>query len=51
MAFGLTTSKMTSHDRPIGLLSGSWAWWTDGSLRAHGEVLIPAVVSDRADHI
>lgn len=44
MAFGLCTGTAPSLDGPIGELKGSWGWWTDGSLRAHGEVLIPATV-------
>lgn len=44
MAFGLCTGTAPSLDGPIGKLKGSWGWWTDGSLRAHGEVLIPTAV-------
>lgn len=44
MAFGLCTQNVRSHDRPIGLLQGSWGWWTDGSLRALGEFCVPAQV-------
>ena len=44
MAFGLVTGTSPSLDGPIGRLEGSWGWWTDGSLRAHGEVFAPAAV-------
>ncbi|CAM9591597.1 unnamed protein product, partial [Scytosiphon promiscuus] len=42
MAFGLCNGTPPSLDGPIGHLKGSWGWWTDGSLRAHGKVLVPA---------
>lgn len=44
MVFGLATGTTPSLDGPIGKLKGSWGWWTDGSLRAHGKVLIPTAV-------
>lgn len=44
MAFGLCAGSLGSLDGPIGHLKGSWGWWSDGSLRAHGEVVIPAGV-------
>lgn len=44
MAFGLCTGAPTSLDAPIGELNGSFGWWTDGSLRAHGDILMPTVV-------
>lgn len=45
MAFGLCTGATGSLDAPIGKLNGSFGWWTDGSLRAHGDILIPTAVS------
>lgn len=44
MAFGLCAGTIRSLDAPIGQLRGSWGWWTDGSLRAHGKVFIPTEV-------
>lgn len=44
MAFGLCTGATASLDAPIGKLNGSFGWWTDGSLRAHGDILIPTAV-------
>lgn len=44
MAFGLCTGATGSLDAPIGKLSGSFGWWTDGSLRAHGDILVPTAV-------
>ncbi|CAM9107710.1 unnamed protein product, partial [Ectocarpus fasciculatus] len=41
MAFGLCAGTVRSLEAPIGQLRGSWGWWTDGSLRAHGKVLFP----------
>ena len=47
MAFGLCAVSALAHERPVGVTDGSWGWWTDGSLRAHGEVLIPSMVRDK----
>lgn len=44
MAFGLCTGATASLDAPIGKLNGGFGWWTDGSLRAHGEILMPTAV-------
>lgn len=45
MAFGLCAGDTRFHDCPVGLVQGSWGWWSDGSLRAHGKVLTQAEVS------
>lgn len=44
MAFGLCAGTLGSLDGPVGHLKGSWGWWSDGSLRAHGEVVVPTGV-------
>lgn len=44
MAFGLCAGNIRSLNGPIGQLKGSWGWWTDGSLRANGGILVPAMV-------
>eukprot|EP00903_Cladosiphon_okamuranus_P019656 g18070.t4 len=45
MAFGLCTGATGSLDAPIGKLCGSFGWWTDGSLRAHGDILVPTAAA------
>lgn len=46
MAFGLCTDKNGALEEAIGQMQGSWGWWTDGSLRAHGQVFVPSTVRD-----